>query len=52
MKQLIYVLLISQICLAQNAKTDSLAGLLKTDKEDTNKVKHLYNDFDQNYIVD
>ncbi|HEX7414620.1 MAG TPA: hypothetical protein VF411_11305, partial [Bacteroidia bacterium] len=46
MKILLYILLISiltsQYCYAQNRKIDSLQALLKTDKEDTNKVIHLY----------
>ena len=33
--------LISHICTAQNKKTDSLLTLIKTDKEDTNKVTNL-----------
>ena len=64
MKKITCVLLLSQILaftshvsFAQNnpstslrgAKTDSLITLLKTDKEDTNKVKHLYTICNQYY---
>src|SRR5450755_2301616 len=30
-----------QLCFAQNNAIDSLLNIIKTDKEDTNKVKHL-----------
>ena len=33
---------ISQVSIAQNNHVDSLTTLLKTNKEDTNKVKNLY----------
>ncbi len=46
MKKLLLFLLIiactTQSSYTQNTKTDSLLTLLKTDKEDTNKVNHLY----------
>src|ERR1039458_4819431 len=38
---IIISLLSSYVCLAQQSKIDSLLSLLKTDKEDTSKVKHL-----------
>ena len=36
-------LILNSFCFAQQNKIDSLLTLLKTDKEDTNKVIHLYN---------
>jgi tetratricopeptide (TPR) repeat protein len=47
MKKLIYILFffiagIAMQAIAQQSKIDSLLILLKTDKEDTNKVNHLY----------
>src|ERR1035437_5437477 len=38
---LIFILCSTQLSFAQNKKIDILLSLLKTDKEDTNKVNHL-----------
>ena len=44
-------LILNSFCFAQQNKIDSLLTLLKTDKEDTNKVKHLNKLCLENYLI-